>query len=89
VAPGETSSPEQRRAALARAEAAVWAWYLEWSQIARVAVTQRASLRELGLLSVRRGEDDEAASGDCARARWPSERRKPSRFADRGYLPPS
>ena len=36
---------------LARAEGALWAWYLEWSQIARVAVTQRALLRQMGFVS--------------------------------------
>ena len=34
---------EEEQATLDAPEAALWAWYLEWSQIARIAVTQRAS----------------------------------------------
>lgn len=37
-------------AAVARAEAALWAYYLEWSRIARVAITARSELRQLGFL---------------------------------------
>lgn len=38
----------ETQAALAHAEADLWAWYLEWSQIARVAVKDRRLLVELG-----------------------------------------
>jgi hypothetical protein len=51
--------------ALAKAEEDLWAWYLEWSRIARVAVTQRALLRQLGFLSTRKRteeDDDEDAA---------------------------
>ena len=37
----------------------MWAWYLEWSKIARVAIKNRALLRQLGFLSARRGEEEE------------------------------
>jgi hypothetical protein len=33
---------EHDREQLAKSEAALWAWYLEWSRIARIAVTPRA-----------------------------------------------
>lgn len=36
----------------------MWSWYLEWSQIARVAIKQRALLKELGFLTTRRGEEE-------------------------------
>ncbi len=44
-------SPEDQRAEAARAEDALWAWYLEWSRIARTAVKQRVLLHQLGFLS--------------------------------------
>lgn len=46
---------------LEKAENDLWAWYLEWSQIARVAVTQRVLLRQMGFLPTRksRGDEDE------------------------------
>jgi len=46
-------------------EAAMWAWYLEWSQIARVAIKQRSLLKELGFLAARRGGEDDN-EGDSA-----------------------
>ncbi|AKU95365.1 hypothetical protein AKJ09_02029 [Labilithrix luteola] len=36
-----------------KAENDLWAWYLEWSQIARIAVTQRALLKQLGFMASR------------------------------------
>ncbi len=52
VAPAPTPpSAEEQRAELARAEDALWAWYLEWSQVAQIAVSQRVLLRQLGFLS--------------------------------------
>jgi hypothetical protein len=36
----------------AQAEAELWSWYLEWSQIARNVITDRRLLRELGFLRV-------------------------------------
>jgi hypothetical protein len=41
-------------AAQEAAESAMWAWYLEWGEIARVAVTDRRLLRELGFLKTKR-----------------------------------
>ena len=41
---------EQHRAETAEAEAAMWAWYLEWSQIARSVINDRGLLRQLGFL---------------------------------------
>ncbi len=43
----------------AAAEAQMWAWYLEWGEIARVAVTERRLLKELGFLNVKRPVSDE------------------------------
>jgi hypothetical protein len=52
------------------AENAMWDWYLEWSEIARVAIKDRKLLRELGFLSVKRrkaaGEEEEEVSEDEA-----------------------
>jgi hypothetical protein len=45
--PGSLAGEEQNRA---RDEEALWGWYLEWSQIARVAIKNRKLLRELGFL---------------------------------------
>jgi hypothetical protein len=42
------------------AEAELWAWYLEWSTIARTVVTNRRHLRALGFLQNARGEIVEA-----------------------------
>ena len=43
---GTTVDQEQEEAA--KAEEAMWSWYLEWSQIARVAISQRALLKQMG-----------------------------------------
>jgi hypothetical protein len=52
---------QEQEAALDAAESAMWAWYLEWSKIARIAIKERALLRQLGFLAARRGggEEDE------------------------------
>jgi hypothetical protein len=59
------AEPERDIAAEAAAEAALWSWYREWSEIARVAITDRRLLRELGFLgskrSAREDEDQEQA----------------------------
>ncbi len=55
---------EEEEAQLAGAEDAMWAWYLEWSQIARTSIKQRGLLRKLGFLQGGRGvggADDETA----------------------------
>jgi hypothetical protein len=57
----------EQEAELARAEDVLWAWYLEWSKLARVAIKQRPLLRQLGFLSTRRtGEDEEELSPNPA-----------------------
>lgn len=48
-APGEGPSKEERDAASEQAEAEMWAWYQEWSTIARMAIPDRALLRLLGI----------------------------------------
>jgi hypothetical protein len=54
VAPPVVSpSVEAQRADLSRAEDELWGWYLEWSQVAQVAVKQRVLLRQLGFLADR------------------------------------
>lgn len=40
----------QTAADLEKAEKAMWGWYLEWSQVARTAITRRLYLRQLGFL---------------------------------------
>lgn len=48
----------EQDAELQRAEEALWAWYLEWSKVARVAIKQRALLRQLGFLTRHATEED-------------------------------
>jgi hypothetical protein len=48
--------------AAAKAEEAMWHWYLEWGEIARVAVKDRRLLRELGFLNLKRSLVDDAES---------------------------
>ena len=50
-APAELPDLEEERTRLAEAEDAMWAWYLEWAEIARVAIKDRALLRRLGFLA--------------------------------------
>lgn len=57
--PNEPVLSEAEAAALKATETAMWSWYLEWSKIARVAIKQRALLRELGFLATKRGAADE------------------------------
>jgi hypothetical protein len=49
----------------AAAEEAMWSWYLEWGEIARVAVKDRRQLRELGFLNVKRTLAEEVADVDA------------------------
>src|SRR5690606_7091071 len=46
--PAEPVDLEEERARFEAAEAAMWAWYLEWGQIARATIKERALLRRLG-----------------------------------------
>jgi hypothetical protein len=64
-------SVEEQKAELVRAEEALWAWYREWSQVARIAVKQRALLKQLGFLSERvaaESDEDEDQEGEEAGA---------------------
>ncbi len=52
-----------------KAEEAMWNWYLEWGEIARVAVGERRLLKEMGFLSGGKkvgvvATDDEAAGAE-------------------------
>lgn len=51
----EPPNLEEQRAALTKAEDAMWAWYLEWGAIARSSIKDRGVLRQLGFLSSGRG----------------------------------
>jgi hypothetical protein len=42
---------EENAAQLAKAEERLWGWYLEWSQIARIAVNQRVLLKQMGFMA--------------------------------------
>ena len=57
--PAEPVSIEEQEAQLEEAETSMWAWYLEWSKIARVAIKQRVLLRQMGFLAIRRGDGEE------------------------------
>lgn len=50
VSAAQPRSLEEQQAELARAEKALWDWYLEWSQVARIAIKSRSQLRALGFL---------------------------------------
>jgi hypothetical protein len=50
-------------AAIARDEAALWRWYLEWAVIARAGIKERALLRRMGL-RMASGAADEAVHGE-------------------------
>lgn len=58
-------TPDDKEALAAR-EDALWAWYLEWSVLARTVVTDRRLLRSLGFLRSKSkgGVDEEDADGD-------------------------
>jgi hypothetical protein len=49
--PDELPDLEEERTRLAEAEDAMWAWYLEWAEIARSAIKDRSLLRRLGFLA--------------------------------------
>jgi hypothetical protein len=53
VTAGTTERSDEEEEA---AEKAMWAWYLEWSEIARAVITNRRHLRSLGFLKNERGE---------------------------------
>jgi len=52
------ASMHEQEVELERAEDALWGWYLEWSKVARVAIKQRALLRQLGFLARHAAEED-------------------------------
>lgn len=58
VAPS-VQAPVADPAQQAAAEAEMWNWYLEWGEIARVAVSERRLLKELGFLNAKRPVSDE------------------------------
>ncbi len=46
----DVDADAQAQADLDKAEKAMWAWYLEWSQVARTSISRRLYLRQLGFL---------------------------------------
>jgi hypothetical protein len=66
VTPVSAVSVQEQEAELAKAEDALWAWYLEWSKVARVAIKQRALLRQLGFLTRHAVEEDPGPPPDPA-----------------------
>lgn len=58
--PPEGDEPVVDRAA----EEAMWSYYLQWSVIARRAISDRRLLRQLGFLRAQRGGSDETLPGD-------------------------
>jgi hypothetical protein len=58
VSPISQASVVEQEAELSRAEDALWAWYLEWSKVARIAIKQRPLLRQLGFLTRHAVEED-------------------------------
>lgn len=65
VAPAPSATTvEAEQKQLEKAEADLWAWYLEWSAIARVAVKQRVLLKQMGFVATRTKGDTEEPSDD-------------------------
>jgi hypothetical protein len=68
--PRDVSTLEAEQKQLADAEARLWGWYREWSQIARIAVTQRGLLKQMGFASGRARpsaeEADDSTNGEAA-----------------------
>ena len=61
----DVEADAQAEADLQNAEKAMWAWYLEWSQVARSVITRRAYLRQLGFLrGGTRGSVEETAGDE-------------------------
>lgn len=54
---------EEEKARLAKAEQAMWAWYLEWGAIARASIKDRSLLRQLGFLSSSQGGGGRGGGG--------------------------
>lgn len=67
-----------------KAEAALWAWYLEWSAIARRAITQRGLLRQLGFLRTTPSGKDVVVTDDEVLDDAPAARATPLRGAAAG-----
>lgn len=86
--PGDAES-EAEAAQFAKAEAELWAWYLEWSVIARRTVKDRNLLRQLGFLKRGTGgaeEEDptvEAAAAPVAPQKKVRKARKPRKRGTR------
>jgi hypothetical protein len=80
--PPELPDRELRRAAIRRAEAALWAYYVEWSQIARTVIKDA---RLLELLGFREGKaaDEEAdeSAGVTAETSVPQAKKKMAKRA--------
>ena len=67
VASVDAATAAQDPKAREKAENDLWGWYLEWSQIARSAVTQRVLLRQMGFLPTRKSkatDDEDDIDGD-------------------------
>ncbi len=54
--------------AASAAETAMWQWYLEWGEIARVAVRDRKLLRELGFLNYKAPDETEEGQAEDEQA---------------------
>jgi len=69
VAPSSAVSAPADSEQQETAERALWSWYLEWAEIARVAVKDRRLLRDLGFLNYKRPvSDDEEPEEESASA---------------------
>lgn len=62
--PAELPNPELRRAAIRKAEAALWNYYMEWGQIARAVIKDERLLARLGYRNA--GADDESTEAVTA-----------------------
>ncbi len=62
AAPFQDEVDAQDRAARAAAEQHLWSWYLEWSTLARLAISDRRLLRSLGFRRSARADGEEGGS---------------------------
>ncbi|MBK8256480.1 MAG: hypothetical protein IPK82_27905 [Polyangiaceae bacterium] len=60
----DVATSDDQEAQLAKAEDEMWAWYLEWSQIARTKIKQRALLRSMGFLRTNKAGVEEEIPED-------------------------
>lgn len=81
--------PQATREEAQKAEDALWAWYLEWSAIARIAVHDRRLLRAMGFLQSRRPVEEEVEETEASEEPTEVETASPSDEPAEAPSPPA